>query len=188
MKRLWLYSLLFTPMVAFASSKLALKSQIYVNGVVVGSACSVVVDSGVSRSGLIEFGTHDKNKSNRRGTKSHPFTVKLYEKQATEPGCSAFLAGNDFVKFSFGDKSVNQLDERGVITQGAGDNIRIAISSTDTGVVSNRNTITVNNAELTYPNQFAAKGVFGFMATADGLDSAEVGEYYGSLSLVVTYQ
>ncbi len=180
--------LLFTPMVAFASSKIAFKSQTYINGTVVGSACSVVVDSGASRHGLIEFGTYDKNQSNRRGTTSQPFTIKLYEKQASEPGCSAFLAGNNSVTFSFGDKSFKQLDKRGVITKGAGDNIRISISSTDIGVVNNRNPITANNTQLTYPNQFAAKGVFGFMATAIGLDNAEVGDYFGSLSLVVTYQ
>ncbi len=180
--------LLFTPMVAFASSKIAFKSQTYINGTVVGSACSVVVDSGTSRHGLIEFGTYDKNQSNRRGTTSQPFTIKLYEKQASEPGCSAFLAGNNSVTFSFGDKSFKQLDNRGVITKGAGDNIRISISSTDIGVVNNRNPITANNTQLTYPKQFAANGVFGFMATAIGLDDAEVGDYFGSLSLVVTYQ
>ena len=176
------------PVTVFASPTLALKSQMYIDGVVVGSVCSVVVESDASRSGIISFGAYHKNRVSSDFSGHKAFQVKLFEDNASDPGCSAFSAGSGLVKFTFGDDSVRQLDDNGVITKGAGDNIRIAISSTDTGVVSDRNKITANNSVLTYPKDFAVKGVFGFMAVAEGLDTAKIGDYHGSLSLVVTYQ
>ena len=187
MKQSWLFILCLFPMMAVASPTLALSSHIHINGVVVASTCSITIDGGASRPGLIDFGNYNKSMANN-GTKNKPFAIKLYEENASIPGCSAFLAGRERVTFSFGDGSGNQLDKRGVITKGAGNNIRIAISSTDNKEVSNNNKITSNNAVLTYPKTFAAKGVFGFMATTEGLDSAKVGQYHGTLSLVVTYQ
>lgn len=190
MKQSWLFLLSLLPVIAVASPTLALKSSVNINGTVVASTCSIVIDSNnnASRAGVIDFGIYNKSTADFNGAKNQPFTVKLYEKNSTVPGCSAFLAARQRVTFSFGDNEANQLDERGVLTKGAGDNIRIAISSTDNNVVSNHHKITSTNAVLTYPKDFASKGVFGFMATADGLDSAKTGHYHGSLSLLVTYQ
>ncbi|WP_139070183.1 fimbrial protein [Aliivibrio fischeri] len=172
--------------VAHAAPEVLLKNQLNINGVVVGSACSVVIESGASRGGVIDFGQYNQNQ--RSGGVSKLFFVKLFENNAATPGCSAFLAGSGLVSLAFGDASSKQLDERGVITKGAGDNIRIAISSTDTGKVNNQKIITSQNNVLKYPQEFASKGMFGFNAKAEGLDDASSGSYHGSLSLVVSYK
>lgn len=171
---------------AYAAPEILLKSRIHVEGVVVGSACSVVIESGTSRSGVIDFGQY--NKALRTGGVDKLFSIKLFENKDTIPGCSAFLAGSELVTLTFGDRSTNQLDEQGVITKGAGDSIRIAISSTDAGKVSSQRKITSKNTALTYSQDFAAKGVFGFNARVERLEEATTGDYHGSLSLVVTYQ
>ncbi|PSW22709.1 hypothetical protein C9J21_22295, partial [Photobacterium phosphoreum] len=145
MKQTWLFMLYLLPVVAVASPTLALRSRVNISGTVVASACSVVIDGGSSHQGLIDFGVYNKNGVNQQGVVNKPFTIKFYEKQSTVPGCSAFLAGDNRVTFSFGNHSLTQLDERGVITKGAGNNIRIAIASTDDNVVSNHNKITSNN-------------------------------------------
>ncbi|WP_081251077.1 type 1 fimbrial protein [Aliivibrio fischeri] len=172
--------------VAHATPEILLKSKLNIGGVVVGSACSVIVESGTSRNGRIDFGQY--NQELRIGGSSKLFSVKLFENNAGVPGCSAFLAGSGLVSLAFGDTSSKQLDEKGVITRGAGGNVRIAISSTDTGKVSNQRIITANNSVLKYPQEFASKGVFGFNAKVEGLDSAAAGRYQGSLSLVVSYK
>ncbi|MGR5241673.1 fimbrial protein [Photobacterium damselae] len=153
------------------------------SGIVVASACSVVVESGASQLGVIDFGQYNQAKT--EGGVNKAFSVKLYELGSTTPGCSAFQAGSGAVTLKFGDQG--QLDNQGVITRGAGDNIRIAISATD-GEASNQETITSKNSALSYSKEFAVKGNFGFNAKAEGLDSAIPGDYSGSLSLVVTYK
>lgn len=187
MKSLYLLLLMWLgTSIAYAAPEMLLKSRIHVEGIVVGSACSVVIESGTSRSGVIDFGRY--NKALRTGALNKLFSIKLFENKDTTPGCSAFLAGSELVTLTFGDRSTNQLDELGVITRGAGDSVRIAISSTDAGKVSNQSKITSKNMALTYPQDFAAKGVFGFNARVEQLEGATTGDYHGSLSLVVTYQ
>lgn len=171
---------------AHAAQNVLLKKQISIAGTVVASSCSVSIETGTSRVGFLDFGEY--NQSSRSGGITKPFVVKLFENGATSPGCSAFYAGGEFVSIEFGDKGNQQLDERGVITKGAGDNIRIAITSTDTGKVSNQDAITSKNSILKYPRDFAVKGQFGFNAHANGLDVAKAGRYSGSLSLVVSYK
>ncbi len=168
------------------SESLLFKTTVSFDGVVVSSACSVEVDNGVSRSGVIDFGLYNTTKQVSSVIK--PFKVKLYENGSSVVGCSAFLAGSGLVKFTFGDRAAGQLDSRGVVTRGAGDGVRIAITSTDIGEVNSTQAITSSLSELTYPREFASRGVFGFNAQAIGLESASAGSYHGSLSLVVSYQ
>ena len=163
-----------------------LKAIVEIDGVVVGSVCSVQIDNGVSRSGIIDFGLYST--STRGGAIEKPFQIKLYENGSVSPGCSAFLAGSGLVTFSFGDKEAGQLDKRGVVTRGAGDGVRIAIASTDIGKVSSTQVINSTMPNLVYPKDFASLGVFGFNARVVGLESASAGSYHGSLSLVVSYQ
>lgn len=182
----YLISLALLMSAAAHSESLLLKKTVTINGVVVGSTCSIELDNGVSRSGVIDFGLYNTTK--RVGTVIKPFKIKLYENRSPVAGCNAFFAGSGLVKFAFGDKTAGQLDSRGVVTRGAGDGVRIAITSTDVGQVNSTQAVTSSLSELTYPVEFASRGVFGFNAQAIGLESASAGSYHGSLSLVVTYK
>lgn len=169
---------------AHVTPEVLLKHQIDVKGVVVASSCSVVVESDSSRSGVISFGEY--NQAQKAEIVNKSFTVKLFESGTpSSPGCSAFLAGSGFVSVKFGDQG--QLDERGVVTRGGGDNIRIEVRATDPEA-SNRDPVTSENSVLMYSKEFAQKGIFGFEAEAKGLDTAMPGAYRGSLSLVVSYK
>ncbi|ODS05578.1 fimbrial protein [Vibrio scophthalmi] len=185
MRSVIFFVLVITSNAVSAESSL-LQTTVSIDGVVVASACSVAVDNGVSRSGVVDFGLY--NTATRHGNVEKQFQIKLYEQGATEAGCSAFLAGTKLVTFTFGDKAAGQLDERGVVTSGAGGGIRIAITSTDAGKVSSTQVVNSAMPELAYPRDFASQGVFGFNARAVGLESASPGSYHGSLSLVVSYQ
>lgn len=167
----------------YASEIIVLRHQFNISGVVVASTCSVSVESEGSQDGVINFGQY--NQAKEEGGLTKPFSVKLYEIGASEPGCSAFLAGIGDVSLTFGNQG--QLDTKGVVTHGAGDNIRVAITAIDTEA-SNHKVITSKNAKLTYPKIFSTKGVFNFNAKAEGLDAATLGDYRGSLSLVVSYK
>ncbi|MEM5507214.1 fimbrial protein [Shewanella frigidimarina] len=172
---------------SFASVIDLFVGETHVSGVVVSSICSVEVEHNASNSGVINFGEH--NKATQSGINSEQlFWVKLYENQSTSPGCSAFALGSNRVSLKFGDRIVGQLDGLGVVTHGAGDGVRIAISSTDSEKVSSTNVITANHSELFYSQIFASKGVFGFRANAVHLELATPGTYSGALSLTVSYQ
>lgn len=183
-KYLWLFFLLVGT--AADAGSLLLKTTVSIDGVVVGSVCSVSVDNGVSRSGVIDFGSY--NTTMRNGAVDKSFQIKLFEQGAQVPGCSAFLSGSGLVTFHFGDKHAGQLDKQGVVMHGAGDGVRIAITSTDVGKVSSTRVVNSLMSTLTYPSEFASQGVFGFNARAVGLERALAGQYHGSLSLVVSYQ
>ncbi|MEZ9360452.1 fimbrial protein [Vibrio cyclitrophicus] len=174
----------------FSHSALAttplIQSEYKMTGTVVSSTCSVVIEHNASQAGVIDFGLF--NKARESGELMQTFSVKLYESGAPTPGCSAFLAGSGPVSLEFGERMPGQLDAAGVVTRGAGDQVRISITATDINEVSNTNPITENNAELLYSQSFASQGVFGFNATAKNLNSATSGSYSGSLSLMVTYQ
>lgn len=160
------------------------KSRVTIEGVVVSPACNVEVESDGVKGG-VSFGRY--NLSNSEGVVEKNFFIKIYEHGSLIPGCRAFLTGNDFVRFSFGDKSTKQLDEHGVITKGAGDSIRIVIRALDSEA-NNREKITHKNAVVQYPKKFAREGIFRFSARLGMLDHALSGDYYGSLSLVISYQ
>lgn len=122
---------------AYASENIVLRHQYNISGVVVASACSVSIESEGSKDGVINFGQYNQAKDEGGTTK--PFSVKLYEVGASEPGCSAFLAGIGDVSLTFGN--TGQLDTQGVVTHGAGGNIRVAITAVDTEA-SNHKVIT----------------------------------------------
>ncbi|OIN26561.1 type 1 fimbrial protein [Vibrio mediterranei] len=172
----------------FAASLISAKTNI--SGHVVASVCTITISDGSARSlseGVIDFGVY--NKSTRTGMPEKSIVINLFEPGAEQPGCSAFKAGSSgLVKFKFGDEGADQLDSRGVVTRGAGDGVRIAISSVDSGHVSSVAKITADNNVLSYPSSFATQGVFNFKARVEGLDSATSGTYSGSLSLVVSYE
>ena len=168
-----------------AAEDVAFKSQVMISGVVVSSVCSVIVSSGTSKRGIIDFGEY--NKATHSGSGTYPFSLYLYEDGATDTGCDAFLAGKDFVDITFGGNGNQQLDARGVITSGAGDNIRIEVIPTDVSA-STRAPITINNNVVSYDKNFAAKGIFNFNATPQGLNDAAVGQYSGRLSIIISYK
>ncbi|ARR51830.1 type 1 fimbrial protein (plasmid) [Photobacterium damselae subsp. damselae] len=167
----------------YASDYIVLRRQFNISGVVVASACSVSVESEGSQNGVINFGQY--NQAKEKGGLIKPFSIKLYEIGASVPGCSAFLAGIGDVSLTFGEQG--QLDTQGVVTHGAGNNIRVAITAVD-NEASHHKVITSKNAKLMYPKIFSTRGVFNFNAKAEGLDSATPGDYRGSLSLVVSYK
>lgn len=163
-----------------------LVGHIQITGVAVSSACSITVSSShSSRDGVVDFGVY--NKATHRGGQAYPFSLDLYEEGAMEKGCTALLAGGDFVSIVFGDSGSKQLDEVGVITSGAGDNIRIEVVATDSEA-SSHHPITTKNNVIRYNKYFAARGTFGFSAAPQGLEEAMAGRYSGKLSILVTYK
>ncbi|MGL5236688.1 MAG: fimbrial protein [Plesiomonas shigelloides] len=155
-------------------------------GTVVSSVCSIAIEGDRGRLGVIDLGQY--NQATHQGSGGKTFWLKLYEEGATLPGCDAFLAGGDKVTLTFGDKNLQQLDARGVITRGAGDGVRLRISSLDANNVSSVEPLTFIHQTLSYPTSFAAKGVFGFRVQPTGLNLAKAGVYQGELSVVVSYK
>jgi type 1 fimbria pilin len=185
-KLAFFFSLFIVSGYGVSEELVTLRKTIFFDGVVVGSTCKVSVESEGSARGVVDFGNY--NKSVNSGSALKRFRVIVSENNTASPGCQAFLAGNEMVKLKFGDENSKQLDRYGVVTKGAGDLVRIAIYSEDTGQVSNTNKINSSNNVLLYPKSFAAKGVFSFRALAEGLETATPGSYSGTLSLVVTYK
>jgi len=171
---------------AVVASELSFENHISIIGTAVSSACSVTIESGSSQNGIVDFGIYDK--SAQIGTVNEYFSLNIRESGSNSNGCSAFKAGNNLVTVSFGDSGNNQLDDEGVITHGAGDGVRIEIVATDKNEASSLKPITINNNHIQYKQAFALNGKFNYMATAKHLDSASVGDYYGSLSVVFTYK
>lgn len=168
------------------ASQPVVQSQFHVTGALVSSTCSVAIEHQSSESGLIDFGELDLSRE-QVGRKKY-FEIKLYEGRSMEPGCTALLASTVPVQLKFGERAVGQLDANGVVTKGAGDGIRVQVSSIDANEVSSLEPITSENSSLIYSKSFAAKGVFRFVAEPVDLGSATTGSYYGSLSVLVAYQ
>ncbi|QUM88181.1 type 1 fimbrial protein [Moritella sp. 36] len=171
--------------VVYAESEILLRSQLYVEGFVVGSTCSVKIEG--NNGSMIDFGEY--NQASQTGLRTVPFFVKLFQDDPSSPGCDAFMGTPGRVTLKFGGDSTNQLDESGVVTHGAGGDIRIAITSTDEKAnVDSKGKIISGHSELTYSKDFAQEGVFSFSARAEGLQEADAGRYHGSLSLVMSYK
>lgn len=153
------------------------------NANVVASACHVVVDAdSTGNSGRLTFGTY--RKSTGVAVPPRNFTVRMYESGATVQGCSAFQAGR-VATLDFGNPG--QLDAGGVITRGAGDDIRVDVRAVDTQA-DYRGRLTQDNHSVNYPVDFAAKGLFRFRAQPVFPVNVKTGEYTGALTFVVTYQ
>ncbi|MCL1141630.1 fimbrial protein [Shewanella gaetbuli] len=178
---------IFLSLVSFSATtakESSAETKIKIKGVIVTSGCSFSFLTQSNNVDTIDFG--DYNVSNDRGIKEQIFHIQGREKGSAELGCSAFLAAQEKVSISFGDSSGRQLDQRGVVTYGAGNNIRVEINSTDLEA-SNNNPITLSNNEIKYDKDFASKGNFSFIAKPLGLKQAEPGEYNGSLSIYIKY-
>ncbi|WP_435249449.1 fimbrial protein [Vibrio sp. nBUS_14] len=165
------------------SDELVTKQLLKIEATIVASTCFVYIESNQG-SGIIDFGEYDKYHSSKNIVER--FKVKIYEPGASLPGCSAFKAGTDNVTLGFGNKG--QLDENGVVTKGAGDKIRIQINSEDNSFSNNSHFISSKNNKYIYPRKFAELGSFKFRAKLDGLEDSTLGEFKGSLSLIVVYK
>ncbi|WP_024234320.1 fimbrial protein [Escherichia coli] len=148
---------------------------------VVASACHVSVDADGSGRNSITFDTY--NKSSGECVQPREFTIRMYETGASVLGCSAFLAGEQ-ATLEFGNPG--QLDSGGIVTRGAGDDIRIEVRGMDPQA-DYKGPITSGNSKVNYPVDFAAKGQFRFKAQPLIPKNVKTGEYTGALSFVVTY-
>ncbi|HCR3451319.1 TPA: fimbrial protein [Citrobacter werkmanii] len=153
------------------------------DGSLVASACRVEVN-GRQGDTLVTFPEYSKGLRNT--ITPEEILIRLYDDGATVAGCSAFRAGS-LVRISFGNPG--QLDAGGVVTTGAGDRIRIQVSALD-NQASHKNTITdaAERSSVTYPVDFAARGLLRFAAVPTGLGDAQAGEYTGELAFVISYE
>ncbi|MHA3510701.1 fimbrial protein [Yersinia enterocolitica] len=173
--------MLVTTFAIFANSTRANVHRIIFNADVVASACHAVVDADGIGNNLLTFETY--RKSTGHSVSPGKFTIRLYEPGSSIQGCSAFLAGQ-VATLQFGN--TGQLDSAGVITQGAGDGIRIDVRAIDTQA-DYRDRLTDSNNTINYPINFASNGQFNFEAKPIIPDNVRSGEYGGALSFVVTY-
>lgn len=174
-------TMLVTAFVIFTSATRANIHRIVFNADVVASACHAVVDADGIGNNNLTFETYRKSIGNPvfPGT----FTIRLYEPGSSIQGCSAFLAGQ-VATLQFGN--AGQLDSAGVVTQGAGDGVRIDVRAKDTQA-DYRDRLTDSNNTVNYPISFASNGLFKFEAKPIIPDDVRSGEYSGALSFVVTY-
>lgn len=159
-------------------------TRIVMDGSLVAAACRVEVNG---RHGDAQVTFPEYSKGLRNTIAPEEILIRLYDDGATVAGCSAFRVGS-LVRISFGN--TGQLDEHGVVTAGtAGDRIRILVSALD-NQASHKNTITdaPERSSVTYPVDFAARGLLRFAAVPSGLDNAQPGEYAGQLAFVISYE
>ncbi|MCD4506098.1 fimbrial protein [Chromobacterium piscinae] len=165
-----------------AEEVVVVQSRVTLSAHLVASTCSIKVQGDEFGSNVLTLGVYDKAQGGELPPKE--FTLWAYEDGATVPGCSAFLVAPKAL-ISFGNPG--QLDDQGVVTQGAGNQIRIDVRAKDEEA-SYRLKINSEKSVVEYPSRFAEKGKFSFQAQPINLDKATAGEYSGSLSFVVTYQ
>lgn len=158
------------------------ESRLIVNATVVLPTCNIVVQTDGANRNSLDFGVYDK--SLRLEPTAKTFSLIVSEVGSSNPGCSAFMAAPKAV-IAFGNPG--QLDELGVVTKGAGDEIRIVVRAKD-DEASYKQNINVNQNRVEYPSSFAAKGRFDFEVNTIYMNKALAGEYSGSLSFVVSYQ
>ncbi|UKA03987.1 fimbrial protein [Photobacterium damselae] len=169
-----------------ASSSSVIDSTLSLSGTVVSSGCSISVESDHLKNGIVDFGKYNITKNPEENIRY--FSLVLHDEGVSNfEGCSAFLTTQERVKLTFGKPEGGQLDEVGVITHGAGDNIRIKIYPIDKEANSVR-AITSKHVSVLYPWVFAAKGRFAFKAVPFGLEYAQPGTYRGSLTVNITYK
>lgn len=174
----WMFLIVFF---LLHSSVKANVRRIIFNADVVASACHVVVDTGVIGDNTLAFDIY--RKSTGGVIPARKFTIRLYESGSSIQGCSAFLAGQ-LATLQFG--SVGQLDSHGVVTQGAGDGIRIEVRAIDSQA-DYREHLTERRNTINYPITFASKGQFCFEAKPIIPADVNPGEYSGALSFIISY-
>lgn len=146
------------------------------------SACHVKIDTDGSGSSYMAFDIY--RKFSPKPIPSREFTINLYESGASVQGCSAFIAGK-VATLKFGNPG--QFDMAGVVTRGAGGGVRIDVRAIDAEADYHKR-LTLDNHQVNYPVEFAAKGQFRFRAQPVIPDDVKAGEYNGALTFVVTYQ
>lgn len=177
-----LYIFIFLPLVLQAEVHAFPTQRVIFSADVVASACHIRVDADGAGNNLLTFSPY--RKSTGAAIPPRDFTIRLYESGATVQGCSAFLTGQ-VATIQFGNPG--QLDDRGVVTRGAGDGVRIDVRAAD-GVADWRERLTSEHDQVNYPVNFAAQGQFRFTAQPVFPSNVRAGEYDGALSFVVTYQ
>lgn len=146
-------------------------------------------------SGIVDFGViNPKN----RAMPARIFSLRLSETIGGEVGCSAFeVYGRQypFAVLTFGDLGNTQLDEQGVILRhddGSDAHLRVRVSPLNVEgkfmSTGGPGYITVSNAQVAYPIEFATKGLFDFQATLSQWDGVKSGRFNGSLTLTVVYR
>ncbi|WP_336285919.1 fimbrial protein [Citrobacter arsenatis] len=158
-------------------------TRVVMEGELVASACRVEVN-GRAGGNQVTFPEYSRGLKNT--IPPQEIQLRLFDDGATVQGCSAFRAGK-LVRMTFGN--AGQLDARGVVTSGAGDQVRIQVRALD-AEASHRNIITSTGDEnqVTWPVGFAAQGLLRFEAVPAGLENAQAGQYSGQLSFVLTYE
>ena len=177
-----IFMLIFTPFLLQAEIINTSTQRIIFTATVVASACHVRVDADGVGNNRLTFSTY--RKSSGIAVPPRDFTLRVTESGSTLPGCSAFLAGQ-LATLQFGN--TGQLDAGGVVTRGAGDGVRISVQATDPQV-NFRGRLTEWHNSVSYPTDFAAKGLFHFRAQPIMPADVKAGEYHGALAFVVTYQ
>ncbi|WP_028774749.1 hypothetical protein [Shewanella waksmanii] len=177
-----LLTLIYSP-VLFGSEDLIVVKNTVFQGVLGTSQCSVkVVNDSGAESSLINFGNYHLGRGS--GELEKEFTIKVLQFNSAQKGCDAFLVGNTNVNVTFGNQG--QMDNLGVITTGAGGNIRIQIFPLDSEA-SSIDAITSSNDSIYYPAEFVTDGELRFKAKTLGLQNAQAGEYRGAVSVNIIY-
>lgn len=148
---------------------------------IVASVCHVSVDADGHGNNQLTFETYYKSIGDEVPAKE--FTLRLYEIGSPIQGCSAFLTGK-MASLQFGN--TGQLDRLGVVTKGAGDNIRIDVRAIDPQA-DYHGLLNDINSSINYPVDFASRGQFRFTAKPVMPKSVQAGEYSGALSFIITY-
>lgn len=177
-----LYIFIFLPLILQAKVHAFPTQRVIFSADVVASACHVRVDADGAGNNLLTFPPY--RKSTGAGIPPRDFIIRLYESGATVQGCSAFLTGQ-VATLQFGNPG--QLDDRGVVTRGAGGGVRIDVRAAD-NVADWREHLSIGHEKVNYPVEFATKGQFRFTAQPVFPSDVRAGEYEGALSFVVTYQ
>lgn len=166
---------------AVATEERVMTQRLVVNATAVASACRVVVEADGLGNNQLSLGVYNKALGGEAQAKR--FTLWMYEEGATVPGCSAFMVG-PYASVEFGNPG--QLDDAGVMTRGAGDQVRIDVRAIDEQA-DYRGRLNASQRSVKYPASFAAQGQLGFEARPLNVEHASAGEYRGTLSFVVSY-
>ncbi|OQS31665.1 fimbrial protein [Chromobacterium haemolyticum] len=164
-----------------AESIKVIQSTMNIDAHLVASTCHLVVDADGVGNSMLSLGVYNKGLGVVGG--SRYFNIRAFEDGSTQSGCSAFMVAPT-ANIRFGGPG--QLDEEGVITRGAGDQLRIEVRALDKEA-SYQGAVNSSNFDIDYPNDFAAKGMFRFQVDVKNLERASAGEYNGSLAFIVSY-
>ncbi len=169
------------------SSNIKYINSIIIKGQTVSSTCNIKIKSLKNNKSVIDFGTLIKTKARTKHTEH--LSIQFFDGMSDVLGCSAFYAGGDKVRLEFGTASGdNQLDSNGVIMRTkAGNTLSVELIPDDKNIIPSEN-ITSLNRIVYYPRDFAAKGILNYVASLTTDHNSLLGEYYGSLSLSVTYR